>query len=50
MGRHRKPSDEKKVKFSLSIRKGLLDELKKQGQVSVIIEKLVEDFLRNSKN
>lgn len=48
MGRRRLPEDKKRVRFSLSIRRDLLDELKKNGTVSSIIERLVVDFLRKN--
>lgn len=45
MANIRLPESEKSVRFSLSIKKKQLDELKKLGKPSVIIQKLVQDFL-----
>lgn len=51
MGRKRKPEEEKKVTFHLSIKKKVIDEFKKELErreevPSRMLEKLIIDFLK----
>ncbi|MGG3781571.1 hypothetical protein [Schinkia azotoformans] len=50
MGRFRKDENEKAVIYSISIKKSLLDELRKHGSPSRIITELVTRFLSEEKN
>lgn len=47
MGRKQLPQDQRKDKFSLRIRKELIDKLRKIDNYNSLIERLIEDYLRD---
>jgi metal-responsive CopG/Arc/MetJ family transcriptional regulator len=49
MPKKRVPEGEKKVTFSISIKKKLVDELRKIKGYSRIVEKLIEEYLSSRK-
>lgn len=50
MGRKRIPEEEKKIPFTITIRKKYIAKLREYGSPARIIERLVEDYLRKKKN
>lgn len=47
MGRKRKDDNEKSISVNISIKRKYWNELKRRGSPSIIISKLVKNFLEN---